>query len=664
MEKILAKQGASDTTPAGKVREAIKRLFRKRACMLLAKPGDGPIQSETDLSSQCRDQLASAVDFIRSNCACKRVGGKYVSGAVVCNMAQDFIHRFQKGAPLILIRAFERAVAAEARRHKEKLLISYLDHISRLEKDLPTDEEKLFIEYQTTTKNLLSEFDRLLLPVANQTEVMEERNSLVERMESMFQEIREANSNASLEDGKVVFREVFEGLKNETFPEGEDGLPNITEFERRWRNAIQTYQDRSRGPSREYVFQSEFPFIVTWAGGAVREMVLSFSRRKEELEQAVETLTKHRDEARAGESRLKQVLSDSNKAFEKQLEQKDQLIVDLQASVNTRILQAENKAREQGREIQTLKVELEQAKKERELMLEKERDMFEKRLGDLENKLHKAQNENSRLEQALDDAREEQDKLLAEKNEAINQLARQLKVLELQPESTPRQDSSLLRTMKQYLEDIMTHFENEQTARNKNITLLDQISRLQSELNQVRLKDHEAKMELIEEYEHKLRDLRLERETAERQAAASLSKLQEELNALQETLRQEAEKRTKQNMELETKLKRLEEDRTQRNEEFRRREQQLDDQYSVLSQQVKTIEGLRSEIDDKDMTIAKLMTGNETEKDDNDLLMQMLGLVLEYHQKKRGIIPVSQIHNDENKGKLLLLLNRYKVPHE
>lgn len=664
MEKILAKQGASDTTAAGKVRDAIKRLFRKRACMVLAKPGEGPIQSESDLTSQCREQLTAAVDFIRSNCACKRVAGKYVSGAVVCNMAQDFIHRFQKPAPLLLIRAFERAVAAEARRHKEKLLISYLDRMGRIEKELPVDEEKLAIEYQTAIKELLGEFDRLLLPVANQAEVLEERNSLVERMESMYQEVREANANSSLEDSKYLFRDTFETLKNERFPEGEDGLPNITEFERRWRTAIQTYQDKARGPNREYVFQSEFPFIVTWAGGAVREMVMSFARKKEDLEQSVEQLTKHRDEARAGESRLKQVLADSNKAFEKQLEQKDQLIVDLQASVNARILQAENKAREQAREIQTLRVELEQAKKERELMLEKERDMFEKRLSDLEGKLHKAQNENSRLEQALDDAREEHDKLLSEKNEAINQLARQLKVLELQPEAAPRQDSSLLRTMKQYLEDIMSHFENEQTARNKNIGLLDQISRLQSELNQVRLKDHEAKMELIEEYEHKLRDLRLERETAERQAAASLSRCQEEMSALQETLRLEAERRTKHQAELETRLKRLEEERTQHNEEFRRREQQLEDQYSVLAQQVKTIEGLRSEMDDKDMAIAKLMTGNEAEKDDNDLLIQMLGILLEFHQKKRGVIPVSHIHNEENKGKLLALLAKYKVPHE
>ena len=658
------KQGVSDTSPAGKIREAVKRLFRKRACMILPKPSDGPIQSESDLSPFCREPLNTAVEFIRTNCSCKKVGGKYVSGAVVCNMAQDFIHRFQKGAPLLLIRAFERAVAAEARRHKEKLLISYLDRIGRLEKDLPVDEDKLTFEYQQATKDLLGEFDKLLLPVANQAEVLEERNSLVERMESMFNELKEANANASLEDCKVLFKDIFEPLKNDKFPETEDRTPNLTEFERRWRAAIQTYQDKARGPNREYVFQTEFPFVVTWVGGAVREMVLAFAKIKDELEQNVSVLMKHRDEARAGESRLKQMLADSNKAFEKQLEQKDQLIVDLQASVNSRILQAENKSREQAREIQTLRVELEQAKKERELMLEKERDISEKRLADMESKLHKAQNENQRLEQSLDDAREEHDKLLAEKNEAINQLARQLKVLELQPEATPRQDSSLLRTMKQYLEDIMSHFENEQTARNKNIGLLDQISRLQSELNQVRLKDHEAKMELVEEYEHKLREQRLEREASERQLTASISQSIEQLHATQESVSQETERKNKQIAELDIRMKRLEEEKQLRLEEFRRREQQLDDQYSVLTQHVKAIEALRSEMDDKEMMIAKLMTGNEAEKDDNDILIRTMGFLLEFHKQKRGVIPVNQIHNDENRSKLVQLLAKYKVPHE
>jgi chromosome segregation ATPase len=270
--------------------------------------------------------------------------------------------------------------------------------------------------------------------------------------------------------------------------------------------------------------------------------------------------------------------------------------------------------------------------------------------------------ENERLEQALDRGREENDRLLAEKNESISQLSHQLRVLELHPEASPRQDSSLLRTLRQYLEDILNHFDSEQSARNKNINLLDQISRLQSELNQVRLKDQEAKMELIEEYEHKLRELRLEREASDRQYATAISQRLDELNSTQESVRQETERKNKLISEMESRLRRLEEDKQLRFEEFQEREQQLEDQYSVLSQHTKAIEALRAQMDDKDMAFALLRTDHEAEKDDNDILIHTIGFLLEYINRRRNAVPISHIHNEDNKAKLLALLSRFNVP--
>jgi len=654
MESILAAQGPDQFT---KVKESIKRLFRKRACVVLPKPSDGLVQSALDIDPSCQEAFQAAIDFILRSSGCKKVAGKCVSGAVICNMAQDFLHRFQKSASLLLLRAFERAVAAEARRHKEKLIVSFLDQITKLEQSLPTEEEKLLLEYQSTAKGILLEFDRILLPVANQVEVLEERSSLEERMEVLFQELREANANSSQEHCRDLFSTLISPLKTAQLPNEE--LPDL---ERKWRSALDQYNTRAKGPNRDSVLSAEVPDIVACLTSLVHTLVLSYTDSREDMEGSITSLTKSIQEARGEEVRLKQSLNDTVKGYEKQLEQKEQLISDLQGSVSSRIVQAENKSRDQAREIQTLRVELEQARKERELMLEKEKALAEKRVQDLEAKLHRALQENERLEQALDTGREEHDQLLSEKNEAISQLSRQLRVLELHPEASPRQDSSLLRTLRQYLEDILSHFDSEQSARNKNISLLDQISRLQSELNQVRLKDQEAKMELIEEYEHKLRELRLEREACDRQYAAAISQRLEELNSTQESVRQETERKNKLISELESRLRRLEEEKLLRVEEFQEREQQLEDQYSVLSQHTKAIEALRSQMDDKDMAFARLRTDHEAEKDDNDILIHTLALLLEYCHRRRSAVPISHIHNEDNKAKLLALLSRFNVP--
>jgi hypothetical protein len=647
----------SDASPASKVKDSIKRLFRKRACIVLPKPSDGLIQSELDIDPSCKEALQSAIDFIQSSSGCKKVAGKCVSGAVICNMAQDFIHRFQKSASLLLIRAFERAVAAEARRHKEKLLVSFLDNITKLEQSLPTDEEKLLLEYQSAAKEVLTEFDKILLPMANQLEVLEERSSLEERMEVLFQELRENNANISLEHCRDLFNTLISPLKSAKLEQEE-----LSDLERMWRSAFDQYNIQAKGPNRDSVLASEVPDIVVCLTSLIHTLALSYSDTREDLEGSITSLSKSIQEARGEEVRLKQALTDTAKAYEKQLEQKEQLISDLQGNVSSRIVQAENKSRDQAREIQTLRVELEQARKEKELMLEKERTLAEKRLQDLEAKLHRALLENERLEQALDRGREENDRLLAEKNESISQLSHQLRVLELHPEASPRQDSSLLRTLRQYLEDILNHFDSEQSARNKNINLLDQISRLQSELNQVRLKDQEAKMELIEEYEHKLRELRLEREASDRQYATAISQRLDELNSTQESVRQETERKNKLISEMESRLRRLEEDKQLRFEEFQEREQQLEDQYSVLSQHTKAIEALRAQMDDKDMAFALLRTDHEAEKDDNDILIHTIGFLLEYINRRRNAVPISHIHNEDNKAKLLALLSRFNVP--
>lgn len=53
-------------------------------------------------------------------------------------------------------------MAAEARRIKEKYFIEYLDKMNLLEEDLPCDDETLYNEHVSASKQLFDSFDKQL----------------------------------------------------------------------------------------------------------------------------------------------------------------------------------------------------------------------------------------------------------------------------------------------------------------------------------------------------------------------------------------------------------------------------------------------------------------------------------------------------------------------
>jgi Guanylate-binding protein, C-terminal domain len=653
----LSKQGEEDS--AYKIKNSIRHFFKKRDFFNL-------VVGDNINSPNSKSQFAKLVTVIRSSVELKKISGKSVSGAIICNMVQAYVHRLNKKAPAVIFSAFERAVAAESRRNKEKLFIRYLDKMGLLENDLPCEEENLYKEHQIALKELLKEFDLMMISVFEQEEVQEERTSLVDRINAYYEDLKGANLKASESKCREIFKAVFDPLRQTGLKFLDDGTTSISELEQQFLAGIQRYHDSAAGPCIESVFSEEISFLVPHMCTLLREVQNHIETEKEELQKEVKSLTRHRDEARAGEKRLRDLLDDTNKNYEKQLEQRTKEISDLQANVNTRIHMAENKSRTQAREIQGLKLELEQAQKEREMMIEAERDIYEKRIADIDSKMYKLQLENGKYERMLDDLREEQEKLIAEKNEQINDLSRKLKLIETQPDPNPRQDASVLRSFKDYLEDIFNKFSKEQNANAKYLSQLERVASLQNELNQVRIREQESRNKLIDEYEEKIKQSRAEHDAEVKNFNETLEKQKEELKLTFESVSTDMEKQNRMNSEREDQIKRLMEEKLELSNELGKREQQLSDQYEVIDAYKKQMQQLQTEIEDRDTMLNRLKIENVEEKDDNDILINFMGVALEVFQKRKNAqtIHIGKIQNHENRAKVAKLFKKFGVPYE
>jgi len=135
LEKALEKS-SEDPVGIKTIKSNIKRFFAKRACFNFPS-----LQLENN--PNFKESLNSLIDYIKQSTRTKRINGKSIDGAILSNMAQAYVHRFHKQAPAVIYSAFERSVAAEARRNKEKLFIRYLDKIGLIESDLPCEEDNL-----------------------------------------------------------------------------------------------------------------------------------------------------------------------------------------------------------------------------------------------------------------------------------------------------------------------------------------------------------------------------------------------------------------------------------------------------------------------------------------------------------------------------------------
>jgi chromosome segregation ATPase len=385
---------------------------------------------------------------------------------------------------------------------------------------------------------------------------------------------------------------------------------------------------------------------------------------KEELSREILSLNRQKEEARLLETRLKAQIEEMNSNFEKQLELKDKHISDLQASINSKNYQFEARTREMVREIQGLKLELEQAQKERELMVEAEKDINDKRLSELESRLSKMNMENQKYEKQVDELREEHEKLLAEKNEIINELSRRVKLMESSPDSGFRIDSNVLKSLKIYLEDILSKFSKEENINSKYLAQLERFSNLQSEVNKLRLKEQETRNKLIEDYEDKIHRMKSDTDSINKELIDTLEREKETTVLTYENVATDLEILKKMNLDNEDQIRRLIEEKAEISTALKHAEEQLEDQSEVLEVQKKDLQRLRNELDDATMELEKVRNALQEEEGDNIKLLKIFRGAFELMTKKKGSLHalLTSIQREENYKGVTEILTKYKIP--
>jgi hypothetical protein len=611
-----------------------------------------------------KESLKSLVEHIHRVTDFKKIAGKLITGGILCNMAQSYVHSLQGRKPPLIYKAFERAIASEARRSKEKLFIEYMDKISLLEQTMPCDEESLFLEHHKTVKYLMGCFDKEMLQVFDQSEVQEERESLMDRIDAYFVDIKDSNMNQSSEKSKEVFRNLYDTLKDLKLSYAEDGTAKFDSLENALREAVSSYKENAPGPCAANVFLEEMNLVINLVVDMMKQINAKDEIEKEELSREILSLNRQKEEARLLETRLKAQIEEMNSNFEKQLELKDKHISDLQASINSKNYQFEARTREMVREIQGLKLELEQAQKERELMVEAEKDINDKRLSELESRLSKMNMENQKYEKQVDELREEHEKLLAEKNEIINELSRRVKLMESSPDSGFRIDSNVLKSLKIYLEDILSKFSKEENINSKYLAQLERFSNLQSEVNKLRLKEQETRNKLIEDYEDKIHRMKSDTDSINKELIDTLEREKETTVLTYENVATDLEILKKMNLDNEDQIRRLIEEKAEISTALKHAEEQLEDQSEVLEVQKKDLQRLRNELDDATMELEKVRNALQEEEGDNIKLLKIFRGAFELMTKKKGSLHalLTSIQREENYKGVTEILTKYKIP--
>jgi hypothetical protein len=552
------------------------------------------------------------------------------------------------------MRAYECAVAAEARRNKENSLLAYLDKMGSIEDSLPTDNDSLLLDHQVYSTDSLEKFDLILASVLGETEVQLERRSLVERMENYLKDLREKNFNASLEHCRTLF--------NNCFDTSAFRVEDFTNIDVKWQSSITAYREQAAGPCGDYILAENVQLIMTHCGAVIRENNIKHESQKEQVNRELQTATRQLIELKDLEILLRERLNEANSMVIQQTEVKDRQVAELQANVNVRAQQAEAKVRELTRDNQSLRQELEQALKEQRMMVETQRGILDKRIAESEAKLQRAQIENQKLERQLDEIREEHEKRVAEKNEQIGEISRKLKLIESQ-EDHPRQDSSLVVSLKEYLQEVLSNFSSDLTIRSKNIGLVEQVSQLQTDINALRLSVQAQRLKLIEDYEGQIKQLRQELEQETRNSAQMMNSMVTQLQQEVTDLQTKAFTKTQKISTLIDRVTRIEQEKEAMAKSKLLVQAQLDDQMEVIEALSRTIEGQKTEIEDKIEQISRLKFENVGNEDDNDILIQLMAAVLEFTKRQRGSVrnQLQAMHNADNKRKVEIILDKYRV---
>ena len=623
-----------------KIKTAIKSFFRTRNCFNAVEGNKG--------------QYHRLIEYVQQATPIKTVFNKNVSGPILCSMIQTYVSRLQKKAPAVIQSAFNRAVAAESRKAIEKLYVKYLESMGEVEEKIPCSEEELQDYHVKLSGDLLRVFDEQMADFCECEEIVSEKNTIVQRMNGYYEDLKESNLRHSEEMCKSMFKKLFEMCRLD-----DEINEKITDIEGMMIGNINVYYENARGPAAYRVFMEEIVEIFPFFCGIIRDISQQIENSNDELTQEVENLKKNREKARQNEKKLQGLLEETIKNYESQLEAKEKTISELQINCNTRINISENKAKNLARELKMVQQELEQAQKEKEAALEIERDIYNQKMTEFMEILEKLREENSRLERDYEENQIIHARSLSAKDGEIIELQEKRNFSETLSENA--QDYSILKGLKQDLSEIFLHFKDEQLNNAKFVAQMDKIASLQNELNKFRLKEIENRNKLIDEYEEKIVNLKDENDNVAKELAEL--KVMKQIGIPDDSEREYMKSRV---FLLEEEVKRYNDAIIVLNESLSKRDEQVKSQYDVIEVQKKQFENMSFNLDDIESEIHRLKIEVVQLKDDNDILIGLMGYSLEILKKKRNIqaINLSQVQCEANRNRVIKIFKRFEIPFE
>ena len=569
-------------------------------------------------------------------------------------MIQTYVSRLQKKAPAVIQSAFNRAVAAESRKAIEKLYVKYLESMGEVEEKIPCSEEELQAYHMKLSGELLKVFDEQMTDFSECEEIVSEKNTILQRMNAYYEDLKESNLKHSEEMCRAMFKKLFEVCRVD-----DDLNDKITDIEGMMIGNINVYYGSAKGPAAYRVFTEEIIAVFPFFCGIIRDISQQIENNHDDLTQEIENLKKNREKARQNEKKLQGILEETIKNYESQLEGKEKTISELQSNCNSRINISENKAKNLMRELKMLKEELEHIQQEKEAALETEREIHNKKMVEITETIEKLMDENNKLRRENEENQIIHSKSLSEKEGEIIELRQKRNFSETCSESA--QDHSMLQGLKHDLSEMFAHFKEEQLNNAKFVAQMDKIASLQNELNKFRLKEIENRNKLIDQYEEKIANLKDESDNISKELAEL--KITNQIEIPDDSEREYMKSRV---YMLEEDLKRKNDTIIILNENISKRDEQVKSQYEVIEVQKQQFESISFTFDERESEIHRLKIEVVQLKDDNDILIGLMGYSLEVLQKKRNIqaINLSQIQSEANRNRVVKIFKKFGIPFE
>jgi hypothetical protein len=555
---------------------------------------------------------------------------------MVYNASNAFAAILQKYRKPAFTSTEEKQLANEARKIKETLLLSYLDKMETFEKSLPCDAEKIATDHVNLSTEIEQEFEKLLGYFSELEYVSNEREDLMRRLNSIYNELKEKNFNYSQKACTKIFNSIFQSVKNTEISYLESGELNTEQLKLAWISALVQYRDSAVGPASAAVWQDGFENLLEYFTDLIADLDSTHTKNIEILEQKAKLLARHRDESRAGENKLRAMLEETNKLFEQQLENRDEILKELKVSMNTKILQLDTKCREQAKDIHVLKLELEQVRREKELALENEKELAERRVSDYDGRYKTLKQEIAKYRQMIDELNDEKERCILEKNEAMNELA--IKYTENSSDMQKEKSNiAELLEIRRMIEEVVNKFEGDTIKNFETLHAIDELTSCKIELNEYKIRHHEELEKLKKHYEEKSQNPKNSIQSPEK-VPIRYTVVEAEIDVKSLKLERLLEELKSQNEYLSKKVQ----DLTQESESLRHsldvREQQYSDQAEIMDLYIRQIKKLSSQIEEISSEYADSKVKSTILGDDNARLIDLIDATIPYKSKNDPLV--------------------------